>query len=106
MECVGDVFLHKNIYSITIKFSYIKITLKKCVIIISYIIALISKREGDDFMIFGLEPHVFFAFLSWPVTYIIIAIIMYFVMGAHDKKEEEWERAYDEWQKSKGGETE
>lgn len=57
-------------------------------------------------MIFGLEPHVFFAFLSWPVTYIIIAIIMYFVMGAHDKKEEEWEKAYEEWEKSKGGETE
>ena len=36
-------------------------------------------------MIFGLEPHVFFAFLSWPVTYTIIAIIMYFVMAKHDK---------------------
>ncbi len=57
-------------------------------------------------MIFGLEPHVFFAFLSWPVTYVCIAIIMYFVMGAHDKKEEQWEKAYEEWQKSKGGETE
>ncbi|MDO4833795.1 MAG: hypothetical protein Q4A40_02020 [Bacillota bacterium] len=51
-------------------------------------------------MIFGLEPHVFFAFLSWPVTYIIIAIIMYFVMGRNDKKEEAWEKAYDEWQSS------
>ena len=51
-------------------------------------------------MIFGLEPHVFFAFLSWPVTYIIIAIIMYFVMAKNDKKEEAWEKAYDEWQAS------
>ncbi|MDO4177277.1 MAG: hypothetical protein Q4D99_07415 [Bacillota bacterium] len=34
-------------------------------------------------MIFGLELHVFFAFLSWPVTYTIIAIIMYFVMAKH-----------------------
>ena len=51
-------------------------------------------------MIFGLEPHVFFAFLSWPVTYIVIAIIMYFVMGKHDKEEEAWEKAYDEWQAS------
>lgn len=57
-------------------------------------------------MIFGLEPHVFFAFLSWPVTYIIIAIIMYFVMGKHDKEEEAWEKAYDEWQASlKDGKT-
>ena len=48
-------------------------------------------------MIFGLEPHVFFAFLSWPVTYTIIAIIMYFVMAKHDKEEEAWEKAYDEW---------
>ena len=38
-------------------------------------------------MIFGLEPHVFFAFLSWPVTYIVIAIIMCFVMAKHDKEE-------------------
>ena len=64
-------------------------------------------------MIFGLEPHVFFAFLSWPVTYIIIAIIMYFVMAKHDKEEEVWEKAYDEWQESlkdgkveEGGEVE
>ena len=57
-------------------------------------------------MIFGLEPHVFFAFLSWPVTYIIIAIIMYFVMAKHDKEEEAWEKAYDEWQASlKDGKT-
>lgn len=56
-------------------------------------------------MIFGLEPHVFFAFLSWPVTYIIIAIIMYFVMAKHDKKEEAWEKAYDEWQASLKGEA-
>jgi hypothetical protein len=51
-------------------------------------------------MIFGLEPHVFLAFLSWPVTYIVIAIIMYIVMGKHDKEEEAWEKAYDEWQAS------
>ena len=51
-------------------------------------------------MIFGLEPHVFFAFLSWPVTYIVIAIIMYVVMAKHDKEEEAWEKAYDEWQAS------
>ena len=51
-------------------------------------------------MIFGLQPLVFFAFLSWPVTYIVIAIIMYFVMGKHDKEEEAWEKAYDEWQAS------
>jgi preprotein translocase subunit YajC len=51
-------------------------------------------------MIFGLEPHVFFAFLSWPVTYIVIAIIMYFVMAKHDREEEAWEKAYDEWQAS------
>lgn len=58
-------------------------------------------------MIFGLEPHVFFAFLSWPVTYIIIAVIMYFVMAKHDKEEEAWEKAYDEWQASlKDGKTE
>ena len=57
-------------------------------------------------MIFGLEPHVFFAFLSWPVTYIVIAIIMYFVMAKHDKEEEAWEKAYDEWQASlKDGKT-
>ena len=57
-------------------------------------------------MIFGLEPHVFFAFLSWPVTYVIIAIIMYFVMAKHDKEEEAWEKAYDEWQASlKDGKT-
>ena len=51
-------------------------------------------------MIFGLQPLVFFAFLSWPVTYIVIAIIMYFVMGKHDKEEVAWEKAYDEWQAS------
>ncbi|MCR5035113.1 MAG: hypothetical protein K6B42_06850 [Clostridia bacterium] len=51
-------------------------------------------------MIFGLEPHVFFAFLSWPVTYIVIAIIMYIVMAKHDKEEEAWEEAYDKWQES------
>ena len=51
-------------------------------------------------MIFGLEPHVFFAFLSWPITYIVIAVIMYFVMAKHDKGEEAWEKAYDEWQAS------
>ena len=57
-------------------------------------------------MIFGLEPHVFFAFLSWPVTYIVIAIIMYFVMAKHDKEEEAWEKAYNEWQASlKDGKT-
>ena len=57
-------------------------------------------------MIFGLEPHVFFAFLSWPVTYIVIAIIMYFVMAKHDREEEAWEKAYDEWQASlKDGKT-
>ena len=64
-------------------------------------------HERRRIMIFGLEPHVFFAFLSWPVTYIIIAIIMYFVMGKNDKKEEAWEKAYDEWQaslKEEGGE--
>ena len=44
-------------------------------------------------MIFGLEPHVFFAFLSWPVTYIVIALIMYVVMAKNDKKEEAWEKA-------------
>ena len=60
-------------------------------------------------MMFGLEPYVFFAFLSWPVTYIIIAVVMYFVMAKHDKEEEAWEKAYDEWQaslKEKGGESE
>jgi preprotein translocase subunit YajC len=58
-------------------------------------------------MIFGLEPHVFFAFLSWPVTYIVIALIMYVVMAKNDKKEEAWEKAYDEWQASlKDGNTE
>lgn len=51
-------------------------------------------------MIFGLEPQVFLSFLSWPVTYVIIAIIMYFVMGNNDKKEEAWEQRYDEWQAS------
>ena len=57
-------------------------------------------------MIFGLEPHVFFAFLSWPITYIIIALIMYVVMAKNDKKEEAWEKAYDEWQASlKDGKT-
>lgn len=56
-------------------------------------------------MIFGLEPHVFFAFLSWPVIYTIIAIIMYFVMAKHDKKEEAWEEAYDKWQASLKGEA-
>ena len=51
-------------------------------------------------MIFVLEPHFVFSFLSWPVTYTIIAIIMYFVMAKHDKEEEAWEKAYDEWQAS------
>ena len=51
-------------------------------------------------MIFGLQPLVCFAFLSWPVTYIVIAIIMYFVMAKHDREEEAWEKAYDEWQAS------
>ena len=34
---------------------------------------------------------------------------MYFVMGKNDKKEEAWEKAYDEWQaslKKEGGEGE
>ena len=59
-------------------------------------------------MILGVQPLVFFSFLSWPVTYIIISIIMYFVMARNDKKEEAWEKAYDEWQASKnaGGDTE
>ena len=34
------------------------------------------------------------------MTYTIIAIIMYFVMAKHDKEEEAWEKAYDEWQAS------
>jgi preprotein translocase subunit YajC len=50
-------------------------------------------------MIGGLEPLVFFAFLSWPFTYIIIAIIMYFCMARSDKKEEAWEQAFEKWQK-------
>lgn len=53
-------------------------------------------------MIMGLDPKIFMMFLSWPITYIIIAIIMYFVMASNDKKEEEWEKAYEEWQKSNG----
>lgn len=59
-------------------------------------------------MILGLQPIVFFAFLSWPVTYIAISIIMYFVMARNDKKEEAWEKAYEAWQASKGqgGDTE
>lgn len=59
-------------------------------------------------MIFGLQPIVFFSFLSWPVIYICVAIIMYFVMAKHDKEEEAWEKAYDEWQASlgKGGDAE
>ncbi len=55
-------------------------------------------------MIFGLQPVVFFAFLSWPVTYIVVAVIMYFVMAKHDRKEEEWEKAYEKWQ-AQGGES-
>ena len=33
---------------------------------------------------------------------------MYFVMARNDKKEEAWEKAYEEWQASKtaGGDTE
>lgn len=53
-------------------------------------------------MIFGLQPAVFFSFLVWPIVYIVIAIIMYFVMASHDKKEEAWEKAYDEWEASTG----
>jgi preprotein translocase subunit YajC len=49
-------------------------------------------------MIIGLQPVVFFSFLSWPFVYIIVAIIMYFVMAKNDKKEEEWEQAFEKWQ--------
>jgi predicted membrane protein len=48
--------------------------------------------------VLGLEPIVFFAFLSWPITYIIIALIMYVVMARQDKKEEAWEQAFEKWQ--------
>jgi preprotein translocase subunit YajC len=51
-------------------------------------------------MIVGLEPQVFFSFLSWPITYIVIAIIMFLVMGRNDKKEEQWEQDFEKWQAS------
>jgi len=54
-------------------------------------------------MIFGLQPIVFFAFLSWPVTYIVVSIIMYFCIGHRDKKDKAWEEAYDKWIKEGGG---
>ena len=53
-------------------------------------------------MILGLHPAVFFSFLVWPIVYIVIVIIMYFVMASHDRKEEAWEKAYDEWEASTG----
>jgi len=54
-------------------------------------------------MILGLHPLVFFAFLSWPVTYTIVSIIMYFCMGHRDKKDKKWEEEYDKWIKEGGG---
>jgi hypothetical protein len=51
-------------------------------------------------MIFGLEPIVFLSFLSWPFTYIVVAIIIFLIMGKNDKKEEAWEAAFEKWQKS------
>lgn len=53
-------------------------------------------------MILGLQPIVFFAFLSWPITYIVICIIMYIFMSHTEKKEKKWEEAYDEYVR-KGG---
>ena len=53
-------------------------------------------------MIIGLQPHVFFAFLSWPFVYIIICIIMFCVYKKHEGPEKEWEKAYDEYV-AKGG---
>ncbi len=53
-------------------------------------------------MILGLQPIVFFAFLSWPITYIVIALIMYAYMGHSEKREKAWEEAYDEYV-AKGG---
>lgn len=58
--------------------------------------------RGDDLM-FGLPISSFFCFLIWPVVYIVIAVIMYFVMAKHDKEEEKWEEAYEKWQ-AEGGE--
>ncbi len=48
---------------------------------------------------FGLPMESFLAFLIWPVIYIVISVIMYFVMAKNDKKEEEWEERYDQWKK-------
>ena len=48
-------------------------------------------------MILGLQPIVFFAFLSWPITYIVIALIMYVYMGYSEKREKAWEEVYDEY---------
>ena len=53
-------------------------------------------------MILGLQPIVFMAFLSWPITYVVVCLIMYAYMGHTEKKERAWEEAYDEYVK-KGG---
>ena len=36
-------------------------------------------------MIFGMPVQSFLAFCIWPIVYVTIAIIAYFVMAKHDK---------------------
>jgi hypothetical protein len=47
---------------------------------------------------FGLDPLIFFAFLSWPFIYVVIAIIVYLFMARSDKRDEVWEQAFEKWQ--------
>lgn len=50
-------------------------------------------------MIFGMPTISFLVFLSWPVTFIVAAIIVYFIMAKQDVKEEEFEIAYEKYMK-------
>ena len=50
-------------------------------------------------MIFGMPTLSFLVFLSWPVTYIVGAIIAYIIMGRNDEKEEIFEQKYIEYMK-------
>lgn len=54
-------------------------------IIKTYFISYLGIRKEEDVMIFGMPVQSFLAFCIWPIVYVTIAIIAYFVMAKHDK---------------------
>jgi len=46
----------------------------------------LNDRKEDDMTIIGMPASSFFAFLSWPFVFIILAVIVYNVMAKQDAK--------------------